>query len=231
MGLYDYIICRMQLPGRTPTWVQPDHPFQTKSLECWMKTYTIDEDGAFSEVGYTGIIEFYDSNVVGSGPALYTRDGEDSEWVEYKAVVERGYVTSLEQTEYKRQAAWPSSKQQEYWNRKNTVDKALARLAESNLVGQRLYIFWGGQDKGYWVKVLLQNKRQLCVEHEADSKFHRKESWELLDPRHAFGRTIWDDEEKALSARVAEKKIWDDAKAEYEQFIANNTIEPEGEGG
>jgi hypothetical protein len=70
MGMFDYVRCKMAIPG------VPDvdkRAFQTKSLECWMHIYEIREDGSlwvstYSEEGeenfersdLTGEIVFYD---------------------------------------------------------------------------------------------------------------------------------------------------------------------------
>ncbi len=58
---------------------------------------------------FTGGICFYDSNVVASGPGTYTRDGEDSHWLEYVSTFVHGKLTHIERSSYSFEPAQKSS--------------------------------------------------------------------------------------------------------------------------
>lgn len=60
------------------------------------------------ENDFVGKLSFYGSNVVASGPATYTKDGEDSIWVEYEAVIVDGQLIRIKEIEYKTEPAWKS---------------------------------------------------------------------------------------------------------------------------
>ena len=62
---------------------------------------------------------------------------------------------------------------------------------DEHLVGRRIYILWGGQKDGYWATVVCENSRQLCVQHEANSKDHAAGDLELID-RTMRDHTFWD---------------------------------------
>jgi len=169
--MYDYLVCEMPLPGKAAAWLTEGHAFQTKSLDCRMETYTISKDGTFSASDFTGTVEFDWSNVTASGTGIYTENGEDAEYAEYKAVIVDGRVTHLEQTSYSAHAAWPASKLRSAFVRPTDEELQVMRAREQqrqhqNWVGRRLYVLWGGREQGYWVKVLVQSEWQLCVELE-----------------------------------------------------------------
>ena len=221
MGMYDYVVCRAPLPGVSPKWMKDGHPFQTKDFDCQMETYTIEADGRFSLPDFTGVIGFYDSNIVASGPALYTRDGEDIESVEYIAEIANGVLTNLGQVDYTAQAAFPFSKQHPGYKPPTAEEiKSWHELQEQDWAGKRLYVLWGGQETGYWVRVKLQRGRQVCVEHEEDSRFHKQGDLELLG-MEGIGRTIWESEENALRRTSEKQKRWDKDKAEYEAYVTS----------
>jgi len=220
--MYDNLVCDMPLPGKRPAWLKAGHAFQSKSLDCTMETYTIAADGAFSVPDFTGTVDFHWSNVVGSGPGIYTRDGEDAEHVEYQAVIVGGRVTRLEQTSYSAHAAWPASKQQMDFPRPTVEQVAAVRARrQQNWVGHRLYVLWGGQEKGYWVKVLARSERELCVEIEETDWCHHKGDLELLAVAD-IDRLIWESDVEALAQRSAEHKQWAAEVAEWESFLAQH---------
>lgn len=112
MGLYDYVVCDLPLPGTKPKWLRPGHQFQTKDTPCqYMKTYTIGADGILigpedGPLDYTGTIEFGCTNRTGGwGDVVYSANGEDVEDASYRAIVVGGRVTSLDQTHYERHPA------------------------------------------------------------------------------------------------------------------------------
>src|SRR5579875_1775245 len=106
MGLFDDIHCDYPLPGNPPAFVAKQPDFQTKDLDCCMEHFTITTDGKLrrdsgpDDMGdFTGTVEFYTSNIVASGPGVYTRNGEDAESVGYRAVFVHGRVIELTEME------------------------------------------------------------------------------------------------------------------------------------
>src|SRR4051812_6215154 len=114
MGMYDNIRCDYPLPigpnGPPPDFVmEPGYLFQSKDLDCSLSVFTIKADGTFDyETAYTGELEFYTSNICGSGPGLYTRTGEDAISVDYLAKFVDGKLTSIVETAREIRPALPS---------------------------------------------------------------------------------------------------------------------------
>lgn len=100
MSMFDSILCKFTftpIPCPTPSELK-DHVFspcmyQTKSLECLLDYYIIDETGGLfkkendsvREIKYTGEIIFYD----------FIMKGDNDYWVEYKAVFIEGKLFNL----------------------------------------------------------------------------------------------------------------------------------------
>jgi len=216
MGMFDVIICEYPLAGGLPSWIGK-HPFQTKDLDCILSTYRIAVDGSFSLPEWTGTLNFYTSNVVGSGPGIYTANGEDAEYLDCVAKIIDGKVVGNIQIERKSHKAWPINKMKlPHRLTEQEAQEYQKRIAEQ-LTGKRLYVLWGGQDVGYWVTVIAENGRQLCVRHEADGKYHKAGDFELLDRRER-DHIFWDSEVEALGQAKARKDKWDREKAEFEAF-------------
>lgn len=213
MGMYDNVICEYPIAGGLPDWIGK-HPFQTKDLGCALDTYRICADGSFSLPDWTGILNFYTSNVVGSGPGIYTGNGEDAEYLDCTARIVDGKIIGDIQVERKSHKAWPITKMHKPTQQQ--VQRWQKRTAEQ-LTGKRLYVLWGGQDTGYWVTVIAENTRQLCVRHEADAKYHKAGDFELLDRRDR-DRIFWDSETEALAQAKSRKDEWGRERAEFEAF-------------
>ena len=216
MGMFDNVICKYPIAGGLPSWIDK-HPFQTKDLVCLLETYHIYPYGSFSLPEWTGMLNFYTSNVVGSGPGIYTEDGEDAEYLDCTVKIIDGKVASAIQVERRSHRAWPVSKM--HIRDMRTQQQVLQwqeRISEP-LMGKRLYVLWGGQDIGYWVTVVAENKRQLCVRHEAEAKYHRVGDLELLN-RADRDRIFWDSEDEALDRAKARKDSWDSEKAKFEVY-------------
>ena len=215
MGMYDEIECEYPLPGNPPAWIKSGHRFQTKDLSCLMETYTIEADGTFSEPEYTGELGFYTSNVVGTGPGTYTKDGEDAESVAYRAVIVGGVLSSITETEHTREPAWPVARQ---INRHRRVEVA-AKPEIVPVVGMRLYVLMGSlaEPKGYWGRVVAVGRRHICLESEGDGGYSRPGDLEvhyLSD----VGRLITDDDRAAIAARRAERQAWDEERAAFVRY-------------
>ena len=211
MGLFDTICCAMPLPGVRPAWLREDSGFQTKDLDCTMTTYHIAPDGSFSDPGYTGVIVFYNSNIVATGPGLYTRIGEDAESVEYEATVVGGVVQTLKQTEYQRQYAMVSGSHPPYYE----PSKDLKSPQEYFTVGKRLYCLYGGQDIGAWVRVVYVGTREVAVEYETANDFSFVGTLETMSK--AMLHLLWLSEEEAQGERQARVKYGEVQREEYQQ--------------
>lgn len=216
MGMFDEVICEYSIEGGLPTWVK-NHPFQTKDLECILTRYTIFADGTFSVDDWTGTLNFYTSNIVGSGPGIYTENGEDAESIDCFVKIVDGKVAGDIQVERETRKAWPVSKMGLFKSpTKDEIRLRQERNAES-LVGKRLYVLWGGQEVGYWVTVIAENDRQLVCRHESDHKYYKAGHFELID-RIQRDNTFFDGEEEGLTRRKSKNDEWNREKAEFEAF-------------
>jgi len=95
MGLFDSVICEYPIVGGLPAWIG-EHAFQTNDLDCKMSTYTLDSGGRLRLNGeildWTGRLTLYASNIVATGPGVYTEHGEDAEAIQCVATVVHGYI-------------------------------------------------------------------------------------------------------------------------------------------
>ncbi len=231
MGMFDNVICDYPLPGTKPSFVEPGYLFQTKDLDNSLFTYIIGEDGELKlkshinvdgqteereePENFSGTLEFYNSNLVGGGPADYTSKGEDAERVTYEANFINGKITDIKQTEYTLGPALPISKMKLYDIAKRPTAEEIKNWkakTEKSYLGKTLYRLWGGQTEGYPVVIVAENKKQL-VGTKPDGDF------ELIS-RGDFDRILYEDEATAKASRAAAKAEWDAEKAEWDQFCA-----------
>jgi len=209
MGMFDWVHCDYPLPGEQLEFVEE---FQTKSLDCQMHDITIDADGNLVGRSYfTGLIEFYGSNVCAAGPAgVYTRTGDDYESTTYEATFVDGKLTEIKQVGYERKPALASSEM------RHMQDMRLgSELNEDDsFINQKLFVLWGGTpvEKGYYVEVVYETDKQLCVKHEDGHV-------QLLD-RWSIGNTIFKDQEEAQADKEHRKAEMDKEKEEYQRKIA-----------
>lgn len=218
MGMFDEIICKAPIDGGLPSWIDR-HTFQTKDLDCTLTTYTIEEDGRFSQPDFSGTLEFYTSNIVGSGPGIYTEHGEDAEGIECEVIFLHSKL--VEPIKVKREfgPAWPASRQHSYIASRSVHERTheeQSQRYDEHLVGKRVYVLWGGQDVGYWAKVVQESKRHLCLEHEANSKYHEAGDLELIDRRER-DHIFWDTEEEALATHRGRQSAWDAESKAFQQ--------------
>lgn len=223
MGMFDYLLCEKPLPGTVPAWIGRDHDFQTKDTPAqYLETYVIREDGTFSDGEFTGEIDFYTSNICGSGPGIYTQRGEDAESVSFLAKVVDGRVIDLTQTAYQIQPALPSS---QYCAPRvsptpEQIAASKARDAES-LLGRKLYVMYGTlrneEPNGYAVEVIAENDRQLCVRLIAASDYAQVGDFELLD-RQMRDSTFFDSESDAKADNKERTDDWDERKKVYDTY-------------
>lgn len=234
MGMYDEIVCDYALEPPPPTWVGPGHRYQTKDLDCVLATYRIDPEGRLLLVGtlngplaepepvvHHGELEFHASNIRGSGPALYTRNGEDAESVGYTALYDRGRLVKIERTYYERTPAFPVSANplppkptpEELARRK-------ARQAES-LLGRRLVLARVGFDRNCEeVEVVAENAHEWCVRKLADDRF------ELVD-RRSRDHTLFDTTSDVLFAERVRREDWTEKEAAYHAYCRSKGYDPE----
>ena len=219
MGMFDEVVFRSTLPGSPPAFIGPAHRFQTKDFDCTLDLYVIESDGTLAtSPTFTGEVEFYTSNIVGSGPGVYTRDGEDAESVSYKATFVDGRLTAIEETERDRKPALHATRQSAYRSPPLTKAEVKAwrdRCAE-RLAGHKVFVLWGGRevDDGYWATVVHDGRTELCVEHDGEL--------ELLDRRQR-DNIFFDSKESAATDRVKSKDQWGSAKREYDELVASRS--------
>lgn len=102
MGMFDYVVCEVPLPElEDPS----QYSFQSKSLGCYMDTYTITTDGLLTITervpssnpasatasvldDYHGVLNFYDGIWDGASQALL-------DWYEYNAYFIHGKLEKI----------------------------------------------------------------------------------------------------------------------------------------
>jgi len=223
MGMYDYVVCEYPLPGNPPAFaLGTGNAFQSKSFHCLMDTYTIQEDGRIRRhsfqkgqpeemLDFTGVLEFYDSNITGSGPGIYTSKGEDAQSVDYRAIFVDGTLTKIEETRNDRKPALPSSRHMLIRSVPTESEKAEWRRREAeSLMGKKIYLLWGGQDEGHYATVVAEDDRHLCVKAEGRDM--------SLVHRHLRDHIFFDTEEEAWKSRREREDAWNKRKREYNEY-------------
>lgn len=220
MGMFDYIVCEMPLPGTVPAFIEPGHEFQTKDTpEQLLRTYRFGADKELygpdgQKLNFTGDIDFYTSNICGCGPGVYTTDGADAESVAFNAHVVGGRVQSLEQTEYEIKPALPSVRQ--FGGALASPPLSLPRF--DPYTGQILYVWWGGEKSGYTVQVVAFNSQQTVVASLEDHTWAKAGCFEIL--QGGWGATVFPDKETAVAVNTSRKDDWNARKKEYEDYSA-----------
>ena len=180
MGMFDYIICRYPLSGTPPDFcANKDHQYQTKSLDCALALYEITETGELRQVGpgayqklsksklvaFHGVLEFHDSNATAAAFGVsFTPNGEDCEWVAYKASFVDGTVQTIVEVEREREPALAMHLVAEI-DAKFDKDKPQVTMTEPE-IEQAMYLQWGGSTKGYPVTLLAKTQREWAVADE-----------------------------------------------------------------
>jgi hypothetical protein len=213
MGMYDYVRCEYPLPGNPPECFK-DECYQTKDLDCTLSTYTIRSDGRLAsnveDLHVTVTLTFYTNNVVASGPGVYTRNGEDAQWIEYRATFVGGQLTTIEETENFREPAlkwepqpWPEISEEEA--------EQIKQREEESLLGRTMCLWYGGNADGCMATVIAENERQLVMRHE-DGAF------ELVD-RWSRDITLFDSYEDAKRDKDERAANWQAQKQAYDDRI------------
>lgn len=221
MSLYDTLTCEYPLPDGVPAWATE---FQTKSLDCELDHYTItvggrllkQDDHDHSLADFTGVVEFYTGNVVSVGPGVYTRDGEDAVWLEYRATFIHGLLHDVVRTEFRTEPAAKARHLSKLFPvvTPEQIEEQKKRQAQL-LTGGGLYVWWGGSDQGYWVSVIAENDTHLVVERQDDTR-----KFEILN-RSDRDRLFFDSLEAGQRYLADRQARWDAEKAEYEAEIAS----------
>lgn len=214
MGLFDYVRCEYPLPGNPP--MAPTR-FQTKDLACIMTCYTItnkghlvNEDGLDDRTDFTGTIRLAWSNVVAVGPGVYTADGEDAVSLEYQAVFVHGRLDELKEVSVQTE---PAAKSQPLTKRALTPEQTKEmelRRAES-LVGRTMYLWWGGKDECYPVKVVAENSL-FWVAERPDKCFE-------IIRRMDRDRILFDSRNDGVLYLEKRKADWETKREEFEAEI------------
>lgn len=209
MGMFDEIVCDFPLPGSPPAFIRPGHVFQTKSLDCEMVNYRIAADGTFSMPDYTGTIEFDTSNFVASvGEFTFTRDGEDYERVDYRAIIASGRLTGIWEIDRERKNALPLSLIHEVEAAERARTTPGRRIDADTVcpIGSRVYIMGGGDTVGHWARITAQSGSAVSIQVEGCGDL------EIHDLR--LGQ-VFTDEESALAARRDRDERRERTRARY----------------
>lgn len=212
MGMYDEIRCLYPLPNNPPAFVlEAGHTFQTKDLACDLTTYEITADGAIDGDPVTLELVMYSSNIAGSGPGLYTTNGEDAESVEYAVKLIDGRVVEIRETSRDREPALPISAMHGPAAPAPTPEeKAAWKLREAeHLTGRTIFVMYGEE---YLAEVVADGTRRICV---------RKPDGDLeLLYRADRDRIFWDSEAEAKAYRDERNRDWDARKKAYDELVA-----------
>lgn len=212
MGLFDYVTCEYPLPEGHPEWMTC---FQTKDLGCDMSTYIIGADGRIPGLpDFTGTIDFYGSNITGSGPGLYTANGDDARSIKYRAVFVDGKLIELVKTSDETEPA--VKREPAIYARPTAEEKAARNARESeSLLGKDIFVQFGGGSPGFLAKVVAENSRRIVaeqIEGNARGEFtvlHRSDRDSLF----------FDSERDAIAHRAARKEKWEDERRKFDEAI------------
>jgi hypothetical protein len=145
MGMFDHIKCNVKLPKKANFVKSDDHEYQTKDLDCDCSSYEIRQEGLFGPDGkienHPSEIDFYDSNtVMYANGYSFTRDGEDDEFVSYKAVLSDGKLSTIILDEYTSEVSLSSS---DYWRLEKELPKPVKNQFVIPGIGQEFFRAFG----------------------------------------------------------------------------------------
>jgi hypothetical protein len=180
--------------------------------------YTITADGHLQEdsaaedrTGFTGTIELYWSNVVASGPGLYTRTGEDAHVLEYRLTFVAGSVVRVDELKNEYEPALASSKFS-LWKMPSAEERrSFEERSREPLTGRTMWLWWGGHKTGYAVKVVAESEHQLVLQAEDDR-------FQILD-RFSRDRILFDSQEDGLRYTNERAAEWERRRKEYDAAI------------
>ena len=227
MGLFDSVRCEYPLPG-TPPACAAGAEFQTKDLNCYMLRYTITADGRLVEdsgsedvSNLTATIEFGWSNVVASGPGIYTRDGEDAQYLEYEAVFVNGRLAAIKEISNTSHRAMKFKPREYPKLTPAELQQIEARRSES-LIGKTMCVWWGGSEEGYPVTIVAENQREL-VAQKPDGGFE-------IIPRYQRDTCLFDSYEAGKLRREEQAAQSQRELREYQDSVgAPSEAKPDGD--
>jgi len=215
MGMFDYIRCEYPLPGNPPACFQ-GAAYQTKDLDCDLKTYVITAEGKLTlddqACGFTGTVEFYTTNIVAGGPGPYTKNGEDARHVTYRAVLLQGGLVSIEEIENRAERA-VKFRPRPFPALTESERAALKARRAERLRGRTIYVWWGGQEEGYDAIVVAENDRYLVVQKQDE-----RGDFEILN-RGSRDSTFFDSYADGQRDRQQRAAAAERERAEYEAAI------------
>jgi hypothetical protein len=215
MGMYDSIRCEYALPGDAPA-NAAELDFQTKDLDCLLETFTINKEGLLEgKEQFTGSISFYTSNIVASGPGIYTADGEDAQHLEYLAVFVDGKISKITEIENRKEPALKVRPFPMETRTPEEIERSKRRAAES-LLGRKMCIWWGGDFRApYRAAVVAENAKELVFQKE-DGGF------EIIG-RFQRDNCFFDSHEDGEKHKEERAADWAKRKAEYQEELARRS--------
>jgi hypothetical protein len=220
MGLFDYVFCDYPLPGNPPECAS-GVAFQTKDLTCYMMQYTIQADGSIVEKSgkedlsdLTATIDLDWSNVVATGPGIYTKNGEDAQYLEYQVMFVHGKVAAI--TEVNNASERAAKVKHRAWPEITPEDqKRIDERQSESLIGRGMWLWWGSLDpdyKGDPVTVITENDREWLVQ-SADGEFEKVH-------RGQRDNCFFDSYEDGKRHKDERNAEWAAERAEYEAEIS-----------
>jgi len=214
MSMFDWVQCRYPLPANLP----PGDAFQTKDLTNALLHYRITEEGRLEEgsgaedrSAFTGTIHLVWSNVVASGPGLYTADGEDAHFLEYAVTFVDGLVRTAQEIENRQEPALAFSQFPRWKTPSEDELRAEREREQERLTGRTLWLWWGGRETGYAVTVVAENSRELVVQAQ-DQHFE-------IVHRGSRDRTLFDSYEDGRRFKEERKAEWERERTAYQDAL------------
>jgi hypothetical protein len=235
MGLFDYVRCEYPLPGNPPECAATAN-FQTKDLTCYLEQYVITADGRLvHESGdedhsiFTGTIDLDWSNITSTGPGVYTANGEDAQYLEYRCTFIAGKVADFKEVNNSREPA--AKRKIRQWTPLTAEQKKqIENRRAEKLLGRTLIIWWGGNlTNPYRAVVIAENKRELVVRVEQEAKMKDGTviknigEFETIH-RSDRDRCFFDSMEDGQAYEDKRKSDWEAEKKEYEDEIRAKTL-------
>lgn len=236
MSIFDDVkVDRKRLPGDPPAFIaESGHAFQTKSLDSTLATYEITAEGRLALtaegwddgddgprlVHHHGDLVFYGGNSMGGKEGFsFTRDGEDCEWVTYRARFVDGVLESIAEVERTRGPALPVSAMQAPGPEdEDDPGDDLGREAEL-LAGRTMFRarrLCGTDEIGEYVEVIADGEMEWCVKRP-DGRLEIVRRWQR-------GQLYASPEDAAKAvARGEERRRWERERLQRLMETRNTT--------
>lgn len=218
MGMYDHVRCKCDLPDGIPAGLD----YQTKDLDCSFNSYFITKEGRITStddashfIDFTGTLNIYWSNIVASGPGIYTRDGEDAHRIELKCIFIHGLLDRIDVVQNEKE---PAAKLKPYVYTPLSAEQKefIERRISESLLGRTLCVLFGGSyAKPFMAKVVAESQKELVLQYDCGE-------FTTLDRRDR-GILFFDTLEDAMRHREDRTNEWQRKADEYEAEIKNKT--------